>query len=320
LPAVPAELAMGIDLYGQGRWREAVIELRRYIAAAADAALPALTAEAQYWIGLAELSAGEYEAAVLDFDQVAKHDPSGPRAAEVPYHKGRTLYYLGRYDQALILLSAYADTVSDGARKTAALYWMGECLYALGRLDDAKALFSTIAVNYTDSPKFEAASYRLALIDQKKIETELLKLLKWSHEESLKTVEEYQRRERSYEQAIVAYQKRIADMLKNTRMADLERANDELQKALSESNTALAASNAALAALKAQLESMAAAEKAPVVAAEPELVVSAGDTERVQRLLALKAAALNVKGALLGKLGEQAPVPPAGDSPDKEAE
>jgi len=64
------------------------------------------------------------------------------------------------------------------------------------------------------------------------VETELLSLLKWSHEESLKTMEEYQRRERSYDQALIAYQKRIADMLKNTRLADLENANAEYQKQL----------------------------------------------------------------------------------------
>ncbi len=318
-PQVPAELAAGIDLYGQGQWREAVVELRRYLAASSDSAPSTLQAEAHYWIASAELSAGEYEAAVQDFDQVVKIDPRGARAAEAPYQKSRALYYLGRYDQALILLSAYAETVSDGARTSAALYWMGECLYALGRLDDAQALFSTITAKYTDSSKFEAASYRLALIDQKNIESELLKLLKWSHEESLKTVEEYQRRERSYEQAIVAYQKRIAEMLKDTRMADLEKANDELEKSLSEAQSGLAAANAALAALQGQMDALAAAERVPAPEATPVLRTSDDDSERIQRLLALKASALNVKSSLLSILGQETAVLPKDGATEKEA-
>jgi TolA-binding protein len=109
---------------------------------------------------------------------------------------------------------------------------MGECLYSLGLLDRAGELFLIITEEYSHSPKYEAASYRIALINQKKVETELLALLKWSHEESLKTMEEYQRRERSYDQALMAYQKRIADMLKDTRLSDLENENAQYRQML----------------------------------------------------------------------------------------
>ena len=40
-------------------------------------------------------------------------------------------------------------------------------------------------------------------------------------------VEDYQRRERTYEQAVTSYQKRISDMMKDTRLADLESALNE---------------------------------------------------------------------------------------------
>jgi tetratricopeptide (TPR) repeat protein len=116
----------------------------------------------------------------------------------------------------------------------AGLYWMGECLYSLGQLEAAQEFFLSIMNEFPYSVKYEAASYRVALISQKKIEAELLSILKWTHEESLKTVEEYQRRERSYDQAIIAYQKRIADMLKESRLADLETANTDYQRRLVE--------------------------------------------------------------------------------------
>jgi tetratricopeptide (TPR) repeat protein len=231
-----SRLQNGINLYGRGLWAEAVIELRRYQAEAPGAAQ---RAEALYWIALSEMGAGEYEAAVRDMTELERAAQGNPRYAEIPYHRGRAYYYLGRYDEALVILKAYADsltfeTTEDEARMPASLYWMGECLYSLGQLDAAQNVFMTIMNEYPYSVKYEAASYRVALISQKKIEVELLSILKWTHEESLKTVEEYQRRERSYDQAIIAYQKRIADMLKESRLSDLENANADYRKRLEE--------------------------------------------------------------------------------------
>ena len=231
-----SRLQNGINLYGRGLWPEAVIELRRYQAEAPDASQ---RAEALYWIALSEMGAGEYEAAVKDMDELDRISPGNPRYVEIHYHRGRAYYYLGRYDEALVILSAYTDsltfeTTEDEARRPAALYWMGECLYSLGQLDAAQNIFMNITNEYPYSVKYEAASYRVALISQKKIEAELLSILKWTHEESLKTVEEYQRRERSYEQAIIAYQKRIADMLKENHLSDLENANADYRRRLEE--------------------------------------------------------------------------------------
>lgn len=296
----PSRLSAGINLFGEGKWREAVVELRR---ASAEAAGPGEAAEALYWIALAELSAGEHEAALADLDELLRLDPKGPRSIEAAYQKGRALFYLGRYDGAVAIFKAYADTVADGGKKAAALYWMGECLFALGRMEDARAAFSVVVDRYPGSAKFEASSYRIALIDQKKIEAELLKLLKWSHEESLRTVEEYQRRERSYEQAIVAYQKRIAEMLKDTRLADLERSNADLATRLAQAEAGLAAAELALAAARA-LPPVAAPAAAPEPAAPR--APSATDSERLRRLLALKSAALDLREQLITRLGTEA--------------
>jgi len=189
-------LRRGLDFYEQGRWREAVAELRRAQAEAID---PELKAEALYWIALSEISAKDYAGAVQDMDRLELTAPESRRLQEVPYHKGRALYYLGRYEEALLLLKMYADSIggiapagSDGAaRKSAALYWIGECLYAMGQLENSRDIFTLIIERYPSSIKFEAANYRIALINQKMIESELLGLIQWSHEESLKTMEEY---------------------------------------------------------------------------------------------------------------------------------
>jgi TolA-binding protein len=225
-PVQPApgytRLQSGLTLFQGGRWQEAVTELRRAQAEAVDRELKA---EALYWIALAKISAGEYNDAVKEMEDLEILAPNSLRLREIPYHKGRALYYLGRYDEAILLLKYYADGIgglstpapgSDAAaRKSAALYWLGECLYAMGQMDYARDFFRIITEEYPRSAKFEASSYRLGLINQKKIEEQLLYLLKWSHEESLKAIEEYQRRERSYDQALIAYQKRIAEMLRD---------------------------------------------------------------------------------------------------------
>jgi tetratricopeptide (TPR) repeat protein len=284
-----SRLRAGIDLYREGRWREAVVELRRV-----QAANPEQRAEALYWIALSELAAGEYEASIRDMEELRLIDPANPRAREIPYHTGRALYYLGRYDEAVVVLKNYADT-EDATRKAAALYWIGECLYSLGQLDQAREIFTLITEQYPQSVKFEAASYRIALINQKKVEVELLTILKWSHEESLKIVEEYQRRERSYDQAIIAYQKRIAETLSDNRLTELETLNAEYQRQLSEAEARIS-----------QLEESRTSPeppRPPHAASPPPAPVP----EKTIRLLSLKASALELRNELQRVLNNLSP-------------
>lgn len=283
---MPPRFQEGVRLYREGRWREAVIEFRR---AQAEAAAAEQRGEALYWIALAELFAAEYESSVKDMEELERIAPASPRRAEIPYHKGRAYYYLGRYDEAIVLLKDYLSRLGEGrdAQKSAALYWIGECLFSLGQLNAAQEIFTLITEQYPQSAKFEASSYRLGLINQKKIEIELLALLKWSHEESLKTMEEYQRRERSYDQALTAYQKRIADMLKDTRLADLENANAEYQKQLAEAEERIIS-------LEENLKGASAPSSLPgAVPLAPK--TEAGKTTQ---LFDMKARALELKGEL----------------------
>ena len=248
-----ARLQYGVSLYGRGFWPEAVAELRQCYSETSD---PAIKADALYWIAMTELAAGNYENSIRAMDELERVSPANTKYAEVPYHRGRVYYYLGRYDEAISLFRMYIDSIAvdvpgESARKPAALYWMGECLYSLGQLDKAQDVFSLIVEQYPQSVKYEASSYRLALINQKKIEVELLSILKWTHEESLKTVEEYQRRERTYDQAIIAYQKKIAEMLRDSHLAELEASNADYRRRLIEAQ-------ARIATLEQRIEEMAA--------------------------------------------------------------
>ena len=214
-----SRLKAGVELYGQGKWREAVSELRRV---QAEAPLRALRAEALFWISLSQLAAGEYEEALRDMGNLEEIDPKNQRIRELPYHRGRIYYYLGRYDEAIVLLSEYAKSFVpgpggilsplDNLQKAAALYWTGECLFSMSQFDVASDIFSLITKEYPLSPKYEASVYRLALISQKKVEAGLLELLKWTHEEALRNMEDFRRRETTYDQALGVYQKRISNL------------------------------------------------------------------------------------------------------------
>ena len=225
----------GINFYREASWLAAAAELR---AAQELAETRWEWTEALYWVVLAELAASDYGSALRDMDELERRAPDSGRSADMVYHRARAYYYLGYYDEAIVLVKRYADGVGEGgeSRKAAAMYWIGECLYSLGQTERASDFFTIVVDEYPGSVKYEAATYRLELIKQKKIESELLTMLKWSHEESLRTVEEYQRREKTYDQALNAYQKRLADVLKDTQLADLESANIEYQRQLAEAN------------------------------------------------------------------------------------
>jgi tetratricopeptide (TPR) repeat protein len=197
----------GINLYQEARWLEAAAELR----AAQETAMNSRDwTEALYWVALTELAASDYGSALRDMDELEKGAPGSSRITDIVYHRARAYYYLGYYDEAILLFKQYADQAGPGgeSRKAAALYWIGECLYSMGQLDRAGDVFGMVIKEYPNSLKYEAASYRMDLIKQKKIEAELLDLLQWTHEESLRTVEEYQRREN-------AYQKRLTELSGN---------------------------------------------------------------------------------------------------------
>ncbi|MDR1468936.1 MAG: tetratricopeptide repeat protein [Spirochaetaceae bacterium] len=203
LTLLAPRLVNGINLYGEGRWGEAIIELRRSQAETTDSSI---RAEAQFWIAMSEFSAGDYQNALHDMDEFARIDPRSRRVAEIPYHKARALFYLGRYNEAIPLLKQYSDGIridgryvngvrlddwtgytamdsqDDYNRKASALYWIGECLYALDQYDDAEAAFNSVITHFTRSHKYEASVNRIALIKEKRIQSGLLDIVKWNQE------------------------------------------------------------------------------------------------------------------------------------------
>jgi predicted Zn-dependent protease len=236
---------------------------------------------------------GDYSSALETFDVLEAQYPG--KKPELPYHRGRALYYTGKYEEALIVLSAYSaqenDRSGDKTTKAASLYWAGECLYALGQFDTAETVFAGIVEKYPDSAKYQAALYRMELIKQKKIEAELLSILTWTHEESLKTREEYQRREKDYDLTIMAYQKRIAELQGDTRASDLELSNEDYKKQLDAAEQRILL-----------LESSLREANAALLEQNGEPVPAYTNRDIAVRILSLKNDILALQNALAGRL------------------
>jgi len=204
----------GAELYAMSRWQEATIEFRR---AQENAQTLNEWAQSLYWVILSELAFSDYGSALRDMDELDRHAPHSTYTRDMVYHRARVYFIQGFFDDALLLFNRFTNSVTDSDRVTsdrraASFFWMGECLYSMGQLEEAEKFYSWVLARYPQSVKVEAASYRIDLIKQKKIEAELLALLQLSHEESLRTSEDYQRTIRTYEHTLNIYQRRIAEL------------------------------------------------------------------------------------------------------------
>ncbi|GHV86687.1 hypothetical protein AGMMS50230_22950 [Spirochaetia bacterium] len=287
----PEELfKTGIGLYSEGRFTEAAAVLR-LVEPESD-----LHPDALYWTALTGLSSGDYAAALTDMSKLETAYPQSRWTAELPYHRGRCLFYQGHYEEAIRSFKAHADSLDQNdLKRGASYYWMGEAAFALGQWNSAADLFSMVMEKYPSSVKYEAASYRVNLINQKKVESELLSILRWSNEESLKTLEEYQNREKAYDLAITAYQQKITEMLAQ------EGGGAEDMNQLAEARVRIAALESSLAEANTVLEELR-GTGVEVPVSRPPLT----DTEKALRILELKAAVLELTNALNKKLGEEA--------------
>ena len=203
-----AILDRGIDLFGREKYRDALDLFGRCFS---DPKPREQRSEAAYWSVLAYLAVGDQSTAEKSIDAFIAAYPKSPRVADLLYQRGRILYSRSDFEGALKVFSAFASMAPSSDLIPAALYWSGECLYALGRLDEAERTFTAVTQDYPTSVKAEAATYRISLIGLEYRQRELLKLLTWSHEESLRSAEDFRRREKASEASIAIYQKQIAD-------------------------------------------------------------------------------------------------------------
>jgi len=204
----------GAQLYELGRWQEAAMEFRR---AQENARTLNDWSQSLYWVILSELATSDYGSALRDMDDLERHAPNSSYTRDMVYHRARVYFIQGFYQDSLFLFNRFIQSVPDNDRvsadrRAAAYFWIGECLFEMVQYNEAEKFFSWVIARYPQSPKVEVSSYRIDLIKHKKIEAELLALLQLTHEESLRTSEDYQRTIRTYQNILHMYQARIAEL------------------------------------------------------------------------------------------------------------
>ncbi len=284
---LPGEIKQGIRAYQDGLHAEA---LRRFRSALTDTRLEDFHDDAYFWIGKTYLAGGEYEEATRHLEYFLSTFPDSPLRPEGLYQKGRLLYLQRDFESAIQILYSFIQDYPDDIYVANAYFWIGESLYSLGHFDEAEKVFRFIDEKYPSSYKIEAARFRLQLIQFKHRENELVKLLKISHEEYLKAVDEFIQREKAYEQALSEYKKRLAVVLSDDLQEELERLNARVK----EQELTISKLNEQNRLLRNQT-----GDAAPVLETETTRI-SPTDTNVVRELLEMKAEALELKEYYLG--------------------
>ena len=200
------DLKDGLDQFRNGQYDRAILLFRNVIS---DPKAGPEKAVAYFLISKSYMAVGKLDDAEHSLEYYLTTYPGAADFEEASYQKGRLLFMQDEYDSAVQVLQSFIRAYPKSAFVSSAWFWVGESLYGLGQLDDALAVYQKIVTDFPTSVKLEAAQYKVSLIQLRKREVELAKLLKWSREDFLKSVEEYQNREKAYVQAIEAYQKRL---------------------------------------------------------------------------------------------------------------
>lgn len=164
---------------------------------------------AYYWIARSYMAQNFLDKAENNLDFFIQNFSGNVLYPDAVYQKARLLFRKGKYDNSIQIFYKFIEIYGDHPYLSNSYFWIAESLYSLGHLEEAERIYTMIIREYPNSYKLEASKYKLSLITLKFRENELLKLLKISHEEYLKVLEDFQRREKTYEQSISDYQRRL---------------------------------------------------------------------------------------------------------------
>jgi TolA-binding protein len=293
-------LERGKGYFQAGNFEEAILQFREIIV---DPDMESFHGEAYFWTARAYIALNQYDKAEKNLEFFLINYPDHPLYPESFYQKGRLLFLQKEYEKTIQILYNFIETFENNPYVANAYYWIGESLYSLGHLDDAETVFTHVVQEYPSSFKVEASKYRISIIQLKYREQELLKFLKWSHEEALKALEEYQIREKTYEQALAAYQKKLTEYAESGVEAKIE----ELTIDINEKEAEIDSLEETIASLKeqiAELNNQLGETKRQLAAcreAGPDAVAVTAETgeiesiEKMKDLLSIKEEALELE-------------------------
>ena len=263
----------GKEYYAQGDYLPALTLFQQAVADPVLRSRP----EPYLWLAKTYFAVLDPVNASLNLEYFIQNFPRDPGQTEAVYLKGRLAYALNDPEKALQAFGQFLEISPAGEQVANALFWMGESAWMLGRFDDAASFYVRIVQGYPASFKLEASRYRLAVIDLKQREEELLKLLRWSHSESMNSAEEFQRREKAYQLSLASLQKKLADVQTTDTGAKTTSLEDTIKQ-----------KDAQIAALKLQM-----------AGGSERVVTETVDQTALINLLELKSRALDLKSFYL---------------------
>jgi tetratricopeptide (TPR) repeat protein len=290
-------LLRGIERFREGEYGEALLAFRDIVL---DEGLRNYHGDAYFWIAKSYMALGQLDLAEKNLEFFISNYEAHPSYGEAIYQRGRLLFMQRQYEDAIQVFEGFLDSYPSSPFKANTLFWIGESLYELGHLEEAYRFFTAVVADHPTSFKVEAARYRISLIDLKQREQQLLKLLKWSHEETLRTLEEFQRREKTYEQAIAAYQRRLSSVSKSS----YEEQIAALEAQIAEKNRQIRALTDELQSVETALDEAEELVASLQDADESGAQTPSPDTPATAQLLRIKEEALELKEAYLQSLRE----------------
>jgi TolA-binding protein len=311
-----SDLTQGIASFRNGNYGGSLTWFRDVII---DTNQKDIHSDAYFWIAKSYMALRQLDNAEDNLDFFILHYSGHKYYQEALYQRGRLMFLQKDYENCIQENYHFIENYPDSPFAANAYFWTAESLYTLGKLDEAEKLYSHIIYNYPTTYKVESANYRLTMIEQKYREQSLVELLKLTHEEYLKSIEEFQVREKTYENALDSYQKKLSlldsvdseavtgrtlslellDLQSSVRNKDneimaLKRKISELEYRLGNAETKIAESKAKV--IEVNPEDAADIEKAPEVAEEPSDTLT---TEEKVKLLEIKSRAQELKSYYL---------------------
>ncbi len=267
----------GLEKFTKGQYSQAITDFRQIIL---NPSYEKLYNVAYFWIARSYMEEREFSKAESNLEFFIQNFPSSRFYPEAIYQKGRLLYMQKDYENSIQVLYKYLKEYPKAIFAANSYFWIAESLYSLGHFDQARQLYAYLVKEYPSSYKVETSKYKISLITLKQHEEELLKLLRLSHEEYLKVINDFQNREKMYEQALAGYQRKL-----------LAASNNDTKQLLKELNAELSRKDQEIASLNRQLME----ERNNPVKTPTSTASSRENSSNISVLLDLKNEALNLK-------------------------
>jgi tetratricopeptide (TPR) repeat protein len=162
--------------------------------------------EAYFWTAKTLFALGRYDEAIRGFDFFLNEYSNDRNAAEALFLQARSYFLLNDFSGAIQLFNRMISTHTRSPFIPNAFYWAGESYLALGNLEEALRLFEIVVSQFPTAGRFEAARYRIDVIRLQQRENQLVTLMRWIQEDSLRVSEAQVREITSLRQAIQTLQ------------------------------------------------------------------------------------------------------------------